>query len=103
MTPAARYASTVRLVWRARRDSGRPSRPSSTPLRAMRRSTSERVSSRSEAIAQTIATRLRGLDDLQPELLDRLLAHLELLHLAGDGHRELVDELHVARHLEVGD
>ena len=25
----------------------------------------------------------------RPELLDRLLAQLELLHLAGDGHREL--------------
>ncbi len=31
------------------------------------------------------------------------LAHLELLDLAGDGHREFVDELHVAGNLEVGD
>ena len=31
------------------------------------------------------------------------LAHLELLHLAGDGHRERVDDLHVARHLVVRD
>ena len=31
------------------------------------------------------------------------LAHLELLDLAGDGHRELVDDLDVARDLVVGD
>ena len=31
------------------------------------------------------------------------LAHLELLHLAGDRHRELVDEHDVARDLEVGE
>ena len=39
----------------------------------------------------------------EAELLDRLLAHLELLHLAGDRHRELVDDLDVARDLVVGD
>src|SRR5207302_3847493 len=38
---------------------------------------------------------------LETQLLDRRLAHLELLDLAGDGHRELVDEQHVARHLEM--
>src|SRR6266478_6090211 len=32
---------------------------------------------------------------LQPQLLDRLLAHHELLDLAGDGHRELGHELDV--------
>src|SRR5947209_13451900 len=37
------------------------------------------------------------------ELLDRRLAHPELLHLAGDGHREGVDELDVARDLVAGD
>ena len=40
---------------------------------------------------------------LEPEVLDRLLPQLVLLHLAGDRHRELVHELHVARHLVVGD
>src|SRR2546423_3573399 len=40
---------------------------------------------------------------LQPELVDGRVAQLELLDLAGDGHRELVDEAHVARHLVVGD
>src|SRR3954466_2955999 len=45
----------------------------------------------------------RRCDRVQPELLDRGVAHLELLHLAGDRHRELVDDLHVARHLEVRD
>ena len=35
----------------------------------------------------------------QPQLLDRLLAHLVLLHLAGDRHREAVHELPVARDL----
>src|SRR4051794_36224728 len=39
----------------------------------------------------------RGLDRrgvLQAELLDRGVAQLELLHLAGDGHRELGDHRH---------
>ena len=40
---------------------------------------------------------------LQPELLDRLLAHDELLDLAGDGHREFGHELDVAQDLVVGD
>src|SRR5580700_5079501 len=35
----------------------------------------------------------------EPELFDRGFAHLELLDLAGDGHRERLDELHVARDL----
>src|SRR3954471_20662385 len=38
MTPAARYASTVRRVWRVRRDSGLPIPSSSVRLRAMCRS-----------------------------------------------------------------
>src|SRR5215472_8798206 len=41
---------------------------------------------------------LRGRDRrrlAEAELLDRGLAHLELLDLAGDGHRETVDELPV--------
>src|SRR5438132_14330436 len=45
----------------------------------------------------------RGGDLAQAELLDRPLAELELLHLAGDGHRELVEEAHVARDLDVRD
>src|SRR5262249_24345399 len=40
---------------------------------------------------------------LQSELADGLLAHDELLDLAGDGHREGVDKLDVARDLVVGD
>ena len=40
---------------------------------------------------------------LEPQLLDRLFAHHELLDLAGDGHRELRHELDVARDLVVGD
>ena len=39
----------------------------------------------------------------ESELLDHFLAHDELLHLAGDGHREGVDELDVARDLVVRD
>src|SRR3954447_5801116 len=46
---------------------------------------------------------LGRLDFHQPELLDRLLAQLELLDLAGHGHRELVHHLNVARRLVVGD
>ena len=49
------------------------------------------------------ARRLCRLLRLQPELGDRLLAHDELLDLAGDGHRELGHELDVARDLVVGD
>ncbi len=40
---------------------------------------------------------------LQPELLLDHVAHDELLHLAGHGHRKLGDELDVARDLVVGD
>src|SRR5687767_908415 len=43
----------------------------------------------------------RGL--LQPELLDRQLAQLVLLDLAGDGDGELVDGRDVARDLVAGD
>src|ERR671924_1998420 len=45
----------------------------------------------------------RGLYLGQPELLDRPLAQLELLDLAGHGHRELAHHFNVARHLVVGD
>src|ERR1035438_5991667 len=38
---------------------------------------------------------------LETELLDRDLAHLVLLELAGDRHRELVDKLDVLRDLEM--
>src|SRR5690349_729834 len=44
-----------------------------------------------------------GLLRLQAELADRLLAHHELLDLAGDGHREFRHEFDVARDLVVGD
>src|SRR3954468_23382870 len=40
--------------------------------------------------------------DRQPELLDRVVAELVLLDLAGDRHRQVVNEQHVARHLVVG-
>jgi len=43
---------------------------------------------------------------LQPEHLDRPLAHLDLADLAGDGHREVLvraEHVHVPRHLEVRD
>ena len=39
----------------------------------------------------------------ESELLDHFLAHDELLHLAGDGHREGIDELDVARDLVMRD
>ena len=38
---------------------------------------------------------------LEPEPSDVLLAHLELLDLAGDGGGEPLDEAHVPRNLEV--
>src|SRR5437667_1657355 len=44
-----------------------------------------------------------GLLDRQPQFADHLLAHQELLDLAGDGHREVVDEFDVARDLVMGD
>src|SRR5579884_914859 len=53
--------------------------------------------------------RIRPLGRLHPgrrlkaELAHRLLPHLELLDLAGDGHGELSHELDVARDLVVGD
>src|SRR4029079_1975275 len=40
---------------------------------------------------------------LETEQLDGRLAHQVLLHLAGDRHGELVGDVDVARHLEVGD
>ncbi len=40
---------------------------------------------------------------LQAELGDAHLSHLDLANLAGDGHRELVDDAHVPRDLLVGD
>src|SRR3954469_17303141 len=48
-------------------------------------------------------SRSGGLRLRQAQLLHCRVAHLELLDLAGDGHRELVDEQHVLRHLVVGD
>lgn len=39
---------------------------------------------------------------VQPQFLDRLLAHQEFLDFAGDGHREGFGKLEVARYLEVG-
>src|SRR6516162_5993838 len=45
----------------------------------------------------------RGLLQGQTQLVDHLLAHQELLDLAGDGHREAVDEFDIARHLVMGD
>jgi hypothetical protein len=39
----------------------------------------------------------------EAEFVDHLLAHDELLHLAGDSHWEGVDKLDVARDLVVGD
>ena len=44
-----------------------------------------------------------GLRLAQAELLDHAGAHDELLRLAGDGHRQLGHEAHVARHLVVRD
>src|SRR4051812_19901100 len=40
---------------------------------------------------------------VQPELLDRLVAQLELLDLARDRHREVADHDDVPGHLVVGD
>ena len=40
---------------------------------------------------------------IEAELGNRLFAHHKLLDLAGDGHREGIDELDVGRHLEMGD
>src|ERR1700743_2869187 len=54
-------------------------------------------------LESSVLLRLRGLCCLQSEpLLDRL-AHQELLNLAGDGHREFVDEFDIARDLVVRD
>src|SRR5947208_1174774 len=50
-----------------------------------------------------VAKPLSRLLFLEPELADGLLAHHEFLDLAGDGHREGIDELDVARDLVVGD
>src|SRR5258707_5045075 len=61
------------------------------------------TSDTSLALAMTVASPSRRLRRLQPELrLDRL-AHDEFLDLAGDGHREFVDEFDVARDLVVRD
>ncbi len=38
---------------------------------------------------------LRRLLLAQSQFLDHLLAHDKLLHLAGDGHRERIDEFYV--------
>src|SRR5260221_8364897 len=55
------------------------------------------------ALAMTVASPSRRLRRLQPEPgLDRV-AHDEFLDLAGDGHREFVDEFDVARNLVVCD
>src|SRR4051794_7492430 len=48
-----------------------------------------------------ISRRLDGGGRLKAEFLDGELAHPELLHLACDGHRKLIDELHIAGHLEM--
>jgi MMPL family len=53
-----------------------------------------------------VAGRSAGLEAGRPpqaEPLDRVLSHLVLLNLAGDRHRELVGDLHIAGDLEVGD
>src|ERR1700730_9575028 len=39
----------------------------------------------------------------QPQYFHRLLAHLDLADLAGDGHRELVGDVHVPRNLIMGE
>ena len=39
----------------------------------------------------------------QAEFFGHRVTHPELLRLAGDGHRQLVAEAHIARHLVVGD
>src|SRR5947209_9847463 len=46
----------------------------------------------------TYSRRLNRGSILQAQLLDRLLAHQELLNLAGYRHREIVHKLEVARH-----
>src|SRR5262245_13458540 len=47
--------------------------------------------------------RAGGRSILETHLLDRLLAHEELLYLPGDGHGKRLDELPVARNLDRGD
>src|ERR1041385_6619522 len=55
--------------------------------------------SRGNASPGTESRVLGASDCLQAELLDRLLSHFDLAHLARDGHREAVHDLHEARDL----
>src|SRR3954451_21993277 len=56
-----------------------------------------------QATAWALGSRRFDERRLEAEVGDSGLAELELLDLAGDGHRELVDGDHVARHLVVSD
>src|SRR2546423_6810998 len=60
----------------------------------------------SKSTVEAAAAALRSRDPrcgVEPQARDRLVAHLVLLHLAGDGHRKLVDDDDVARDLVVSE
>src|SRR5207342_3006996 len=87
------------------------SRTNSLPCRASLSACLWRLPWRARSLAGPMASfvmprRSRGLGPgrvLEAEELDGGFAHLVLLDLAGDRHRELLGHLHVARHLEVRD
>ena len=76
-----------------------PTARTSAARRAGARRTSAAMTARGPRTPRLAARQRR--ERGQPEAPDRLLAQQELLDLAGDGHRELVDDEHVARDLEV--
>ena len=70
---------------------------------SLRRFSQRSLQPTTEGASRGAAKELSRLLRLQPALPDRLLTHHELLDLAGDGHREFIHELDVARDLVVGD
>src|SRR4051812_30235004 len=84
-------ASRARPATKPPKRRGRPFTPGSTPGPC---STLIR-----EALGRLCV--VSGSRSLETQPFDRRLAHLELLDLAGDRHRKLVDENDMARHLVV--
>src|ERR1700749_2281217 len=87
------------------RTSSRP-RASSSNWRPTTCSLGSKSSTRSSRSPSSGPSALGGRDRrglVEPEFLHRGLAHLELLDLARDGHRERVDELDVTGDLVTGD
>ena len=106
-TPTTVEADLLRSR-RARRAVAAPDGGAAAAVRAVQRAVRflmtkgpmPRASGPAAAMAPVPLSRLRG---LQPQLAHHRLAHDELLRLAGDGDRQLVDEADVARHLVVRD